>query len=468
MNKLCFILFCLGAFTIKAQQIPMYNHDFINPFSMNPAYAGYQEDMKAYIVRNTRNSTFNGGSVNNYLTVDGGIFNGKFGLGLAAFYQTHGLLKQSGGSISYAYHLKINENQRLSFGVSAGVLDNKIDVDGFNVQDYNDPYLTGLRQDKVVFNASAGLVYKLKGFRLGISVPQLIGSKVKYASSNSIGYYQMARHYMANATYEFVLSKQHQITLSPFATARYLPGAKFQYDGTLMLDFKKFGWIAAGYRSDYAVQFNAGVRIARSLSVGYSYELLIGSMKKYSTGMHHEVLIGYTLNLDKFRNKIKTLEDENLAKQNSLDSTNAENRVQIAKNKALMDSLDRLKEQNKFLNDRLADIENNARRDTVDASDFKKSDGYKIVELDDSDSPDGYYVVTGVFKFKNNAESHKENCLEKGFSKTYIVKNQKNKYYYVVILHSKDKDQAINVLMEYRAHAEKAKTWILDYTQIQK
>ncbi len=465
MSRWAFIGLIVWTFTINAQQIPLYNHDFVNPYALNPAYAGYQPDMKAFLIRNSRNSEYNGGSINNYLTVDGGLVNGKFGFGLSVFYQTHGLLKQSGGNASYAYHLKIKDQHRLSFGLSLGVLDNKIDVNGVNVMDVNDPYLLGLRQDKLIFNSSVGLVYQFKKTRIGISVPQVIGNKVKYANSNSAGYYQLARHYMLNATHEFLVHEKMNMTLSPFATFRYMPGAILQYEGMMKLDIQKLGWLAVGYKSDYAVQFNIGFRVLKSLQIGYSYELVVGSMKRYQTGVNHEFMLGYSFGgNEKERKRIEELEKEQLSLENQLKKKLAEqkelekqNELALQKNKQLEDSLKNLQ---------VYKATKPADKDTLPNDYFRNGAGYQMVDLYDFDSPSGYYVVTGVFSKRENADQQVNRCVEKGFEKTFLVVNKKNHYYYVVILLTQEKQESIDVLMNYRNLGGNSKSWILDYYQV--
>jgi len=70
-------------------------------------------------------------------------------------------------------------------------------------------------------------------------------------------------------------------------------------------------------------------------------------------------------------------------------------------------------------------------------------------------------VISGVFSSKPNAESTRQKNLA-NYPDTYLVINQKNGYYYVVILYTTD--EALG-RAEYKKYVRETgnKTWILKY-----
>lgn len=293
MSKLLVFYIALFSCGISwSQQVPLNNHALQNPFVYNPAFTGFSQDVELFLMRNQRFGSFSGPSVNNYLTVDGAIMNNKAGIGFQIAHQTQGLQQQISSSLSYAYGIQFKRSQTLRFGVSAGILDNRVDKDAINVLQYDDPYIMTMRQNVSTFDMSAGLLYQFKDLKVGLAVPQLLGNKVTFDKENSRGYYRLARHFMLSSEYTFHLKDKFNLT--PNLMARFVPGAPLQYDATLLADYKKMIWASATYKSQYALQFNAGVNLAKRFKLGYSYEYIIGDIKKYSSGIHHEIMLGFS------------------------------------------------------------------------------------------------------------------------------------------------------------------------------
>lgn len=477
---------------VLGQQVPFYNHYFLNPFVYNPAFTGYSDNVRASLVRNSRNGSFDGGAINNYLTVDAAFSEWNSGLGLMLVGQTHGIQQQFGGNLSYAYFLRINQDHRIRFGVQAGFMDNQIDESEINVEDQDDPYLQNLRKNKLAFNGMAGLAYEWKQLRVGFSIPQILGNKVTFGQDGSRGSYLLQRHYMASAAYSFELTSNGKWLLTPYFLTRFAPGLPYQFDGLLRVEHKDWGWLSAGYKSDYAVEFNAGVRLFKSLEIGYSYELVIGSLNAYHSGMNHEFLLGYTFGKGGDSKRLAELEAKN--RQLANDKQEAEDRLRamleekqrerdqfvkdsLAMEQAMRDSLLAQEARNRELEARNKELEaQNARlkqenekpvekpvvQNDEDDTQITKAKGYYFVELDQSESPNGYYVITGVFSNRSNADTQKQLCLDNGFNETRLVINKNTGLYYIVILLTPEKAKALETNRNYLKNVNK-KTWVLNY-----
>jgi len=485
MNKaLVFTSMLLSVLSAGAQQIPFYNHNVINPFVYNPAMAGYSGDVNTYFVRNQRYTAFNGGSINNYLTVEGAFMQDKAGIGLSVLHQKQGMQQQLGAGLTYAYKIRLSENQDLRFGITAGMLDNRLDVSSINVMQEGDPYLLGLRPNTTSFDMNAGLVYRFKDLKIGAAVPQVLGNKVTYSKDQSRGYYQLARHIMGSAEYDFHFLSDGALILKPQALVRYIPGAPFQYDLTAHLEHNRFGWISATYKSEYAVQFNVGVHIKKQLHVGFSYEYLIASLKNYSSGMNHELLVGYTFK-DRGRDVVHTVHVHDTVRIETVDRTQTDELLRRNKEleELLKKSLEEKKQamQEKDNSDSLRQAQErelaNRPKETItpvavqpqpsvqpstQPSQLEYAKGYRFVELDgQTNSPDGVYVISGVFSSKANAEATRVKNLPT-YPEAYLVINQKNSYYYVVLLYTLDETLG---RAEYKKYIRNTgnKAWILKY-----
>lgn len=481
MNKVL-LASVMGMFILQgiAQQVPFYNHNIINPYIFNPAMAGASGDVNAFLVRNQRFNSFVGPSINNYLTIDGSFKSeGNSGFGLQVSHQSHGIQQQFASAITYSYKAQFNKASDLRFGLNAGLLDNRIDLNAINVQQTDDPYLLSMRPNVTSFDMSAGLSFRWKAMRIGFAVPQLIGNKVTYDKKESArGYYRLARHLMLTAEYDIPLGGE--LILKPYGLVRYVPGAPLQYDVTAHLDHGKIGWISVGYKSDYSIQGNIGFRIMEQFKIGYSYEYLIGSMKNYSTGAHNELMIGFVFR-PKRKDIVKTVEKEVEKIVEVEKVVEVEKIVEVEKvvevEKLIED--EETKKQNEELKKRIEELEKLLAEKQVipppadtlpkkadpepdpERQEIPVASGYHFVELDFSDAPDGLYVISGVFASKKNAL----NVLAKtkqNFDDCHLVINKNNGYYYVVVLYTLDQDAAEKAVKKHKRTID-TEAWILNY-----
>lgn len=468
--------------SLFGQQVPLNNHYMLNSFVFNPADAGAEKNVNAYLIRNQRFGSFNSSTVNNYLTVDGSFMKDKGGLGFQLAHQTHGIQQQISSSLSYSYSIQLVKDHFLRLGISAGLLDNRINKEAINVLQNDDPYLLSMRSNVSTFDLSAGVSYYYKNLKIGIAVPQVIGNKAGIDKSNSRGYYRLSRHFMGMAQMNFKLGEKFNTT--PNVLVRYVPGAPLQYDGTLQFDYMKKIWLSGTYKSNYAIQINLGVQVAKQFKIGYSYEYIIGSINKYSTAVHHEMLIGFTFP-SKHETKIVEVKADPAPHDDSKEKELQDqlNKL-LAEKKRLEDEVEKAKQDSEELAIKVEKAENETKELELKVQEHKEekqpivqkedpienkediplAKGYNFIELDLVDSPDGFYVITGVYSSLDNANKVLES-LRGEYPETYLVINQRNNYYYVVIEYSLNQEKAKSTYNKYKQATNKD-IWILNYKKI--
>ncbi|PIZ06315.1 MAG: hypothetical protein COY57_02650, partial [Flavobacteriales bacterium CG_4_10_14_0_8_um_filter_32_5] len=152
----------------------------MNDFLINPAIAGV-------------NNYFEGKSGHRYqwegitdaprtytLSVNGPTKNEKMGLGGYLFTDVVGPTRRTGFNLAYSYHVKLNDNLKLAFGLSAGLLQFTIDGSKITLRDEGDAIITNGVQSVLIPDAGFGTYLYHKKFYLGFSAPQLLNSKVKF------------------------------------------------------------------------------------------------------------------------------------------------------------------------------------------------------------------------------------------------------------------------------------------------
>jgi type IX secretion system PorP/SprF family membrane protein len=432
--------------------------------------AGYSGDMNAYVVRNQRYMGYGTGASNNMLTLEGDFIIPNSGFGMILNHNSIGLIDQVSANLTYSYHLKINEDHDLRLGVSGGYLDNRINTSAIDVSQLDDPFLVGLRPNVGSYDFNFGASYSFKNnTRIGLSVPQLIGNKVKYSKEDSRGYYALARHFMLSAEHDFRFFADDNIVIKPQVLTRYIPGAPIQYDVTAHLGYKNIGWFSATYKSDYAVQFNLGFHIKEDFHVGYSYEYIVGSFRNYYTGFNHEFLLGYTFKSGKSKKVEVMIPDPEVVKENErlADELKVKEREIEKKDSLFEEEVEKRVEEE--LRKRLAEIEKENKEKEVDndpitedeQKDLREAHGKQFEETDGTASPSGYYVVIGVYSSMENA-STKINRHKSLFPDSYVVINNENTYYYVIIKYTNQRNEAFDALTKYRNETGES-VWILRY-----
>jgi type IX secretion system PorP/SprF family membrane protein len=267
----------------------------------NPAYTSYGDATNAMLLHRSQWSDFKGAPQLTLFTLDGNfnLLNKKVSLGLGLINDRTGINSRTGGDLYYSYKLKLKEDMNLLFGASLGIIDQTIDFSKAILETTTDPTLFSDAQHKATIDANAGFAFIWKKLEVGAAIPNIIGNQIKYTNNTNVrAYYTEARHYMASAKYHCFIAKEKGISIAPQALIRFVPNTPFQFDGTVNIDWKSKLWIGTTYKSGYAMTANAGFCLDQQLSVGYSYDFIIGNLGNYA-GTSQEIMIDFKLGKNK-------------------------------------------------------------------------------------------------------------------------------------------------------------------------
>ena len=446
---------------VNAQQTPLSSQYYANQFVTNPSLTGAKETTNAFLTHRTQWVGIEGAPQTSFFTVDGALMQGKVGVGLVMFSDVTGILNRSGFNANYAYKIQINGDNSLRFGISTGVLNNKIDFTKAVVLDNSDPLLSSQEQVRTSVNADLGLTYIWKKLEVGIAVPQALGNTVNFQNNLDLGgVYNISRHYYGSLKYTFDVSRTKGITAYPLMMVRSVQGAPLQYDVNAVLDWNDYGWLGFTYHSDYAVAFSAGVRY-KGLSIGYAHNIGTNAIKSY-TGRTSEFLLGYTFEnkktdlseMNTLREEIAQLKENDSIQDSLLLDLNIladSNKIEIEKLKLLLDDmtndslaqseleaeLDRLKDKEDSTQLAIKMAENGISMKKGSASDFS-SEG--------NETAAGYYVIIGAFGNHDNAVAFTKDAKGIGYTTAEIIQNKNNKIYEIVVFKTQDKQEAIGKL----------------------
>ncbi|MBI1315833.1 type IX secretion system membrane protein PorP/SprF [bacterium] len=454
MKRFLTLALVLTTVVSQAQQIPLYSNAFFTPFVYNPAQSGSKGVTEAALIHRRQWADVQGSPETSALTLNGAMNKQKFGYSLYGYSDRTDVFQQLGIYGAYAYHVQLSEKNYLSFGLGAGYLNRTIDLQAVRVVDPNDPVLLLTPSSRGVFDLNAGVNLRISGLQIGVAVPQLLNNKIKYSENyNGDVFFQLIRHYVVNASYDLEVQGDRMV-LTPYVLLRSAENVPIQFDGGAMFNMKKYGYVGAQYRSDYAVTASLGVYLTDELSVGYSHDF---STSDYSTalGTSNEFMLRYSFGSnarnERLENEIKKLKANDKAQMDQMeervDERLEEFKDQLKKEQAAAAAANPpVVAPNPNNAGGTGNQDNNAGNTNVNPvvpvqpnanpnNNATANGGYPAENLATSVEPGskGFYVVAGVFSSEANARRQLDNVTGQGLQARFF-RDPVNGFYYVYVL----------------------------------
>lgn len=284
MKKLSVIIFLFVSAVGFSQQIPQYSQWAQHQFAMNPAHAGIKKCIDLHTVFRGQWLGLEGAPYSGFVT--GSIplrskrkkyLSARHGTGVKFEADRIGQLSTNRFNLAYAGHFNFSEDNRLSLGVYAGVVQ-------FG---FNHSTATTITPDPAVMqeanilrpDAHFGAWWNGKNYYIGLMVNQLISSKWE------IGYDSRFRfHFALNGGYRFILNDN--IGLVPAAILRIPVVGPINADINLNVDIKNTFNLGVGFRTQDALIFMAGFKINQQFSLQYSFDYTISGLSRVSNNTH--------------------------------------------------------------------------------------------------------------------------------------------------------------------------------------
>lgn len=290
MKILLFMLvLALATTTAIAQQDPLYAQYLNNYFVLNPAYAGFTNNLNGTVSYREQWTGFEGSpstfNANGHIS----LFGNRMGAGLMFLSDKIGSTSTNEFYGSYSYRIHLDENNMLSFGLQAGMINFKTNNDEITVLNPEDPMFAGdISESKL--NIGSGIIFSGDRFLLGFSVPRMLKAKTETGISSTL----YAQHYYAMGACLFELNDH--IKFKPSVLAKLVAGAKpsFDINAAIILHEKYTAGLLTRNFSTHGLFLQALIK--NSLMIGYVMEMPT-SKSVGSTFSTHEVTIGLRMNV---------------------------------------------------------------------------------------------------------------------------------------------------------------------------
>jgi type IX secretion system PorP/SprF family membrane protein len=285
--------FALSSF---AQNEVMVSQYMFNGLFINPAYSGSHKFWEATALHRSQWVGLEGAPTSQLLEIDGPLSNNKIGLGAIIMHDDIGDTEQFEFSANASYHLDLDadQNNRLSFGIRAGVSSFTARLDQTDIVDENDPvFLNGALKNQMIPKFGIGAYYYNSTTYAGISIPTLFAAddKLQFQDVTSgTDDVHFENHVFVTGGKFFKVSES--LGLKPNVLVKYHPAAPVEVDLNVNALLNEIIWFGVSYRTGDAIIGMLEVMPSSRLRIGYAYDFTLTDIANYSSGSH-EVMLGY-------------------------------------------------------------------------------------------------------------------------------------------------------------------------------
>jgi type IX secretion system PorP/SprF family membrane protein len=302
------IFLIFGNINIFSQEYFIYQNYYLNPSIINPAVAGTENYPTAdlsvrkqwvgipdapntYLLAvNFRIGRYDFYDPKKFINKGPLKFTDRIGLGVSIFKDINGPLSYTGGILSYSYHVNVNADSKLSFGMSAIFNYYSLNSSILKPDQSNDPYLLNENDNGFSTNFNFGIYFYNEVYFIGFSADQILPG---IQNANDQNMEQPSLYLMGG--YKF-LKNSRNLILEPSLTLKKLANSNFYVDIHTKLYILKSHWIAVSYSTDNRINFRFGLLIYKRLYAGYNYEYTLTDIGSYNYGSH-EIHLGINLGL---------------------------------------------------------------------------------------------------------------------------------------------------------------------------
>lgn len=304
---LLIIVALLLAVRMDAQDLPIYSQYLFNKYLINPAVAGSDGYTSINLTTRQQWTGYMGAPQTYSLSMQGrllkqkylikdNIFSkkifkphteGKVGLGGTVYSDINGLVRRTGFSTSYAYHIWLQGGTQLSFGLAFTGYHYKIDQRQIQFEDPDEPWLnTDFRKGIFVPDFNFGAFLLNRKFAIGFSAQELMEGFIR-AGSQAYRDLKIQRTYYLFGNYDF--EPDNKTLIQPSLLIKMSEQLRPQADIGLTWSYDNRIWLGGTFRTGSAIIANVGVRRDR-LFFGYSFDFTLQKIQMSTYGSHEFIM----------------------------------------------------------------------------------------------------------------------------------------------------------------------------------
>ncbi|RFZ94860.1 type IX secretion system membrane protein PorP/SprF [Mucilaginibacter conchicola] len=323
LKKLIVLLvMALAAVNCEAQYTTKFNQYLFNQLYINPAYAGYKNDLSVSSIYRSQWTGIDGAPKTIALAADGMFDNKNVGIGLTLQSDRVGAQNFTAVYGNYAYKIKLSDfnDSKISFGLGFGLIQSGINGSKLVPGQENDNVVPVGDQSNILPDARFGFLYSNEHLFFGASVDNLLANFFYKANGNFLSTFIPKPNEYLTAGALLVINED--MKFKPSILLRDGPENPTNIDfntAVILKDRIGFGFT---YRTDVNLynkaithrdfqRSNAMVAytsfsINGNISIGYAFDYSLSKIDNASYGSH-QLSIGFHLQ------RASNLNDSNLS-----------------------------------------------------------------------------------------------------------------------------------------------------------
>ncbi len=293
MKSLLTLLFMLIA-SLKGlgQDISNFTQFFINPYTLNPSYAGVEGQTALFLGYRKQWTSIEGAPAIGNFSVHTPLTK-KLNLGFNATSDKRGITQLSAAMVTMGYTATIDNNTAVRFGLSAGYGYNSVDLSNVGNSIASDPALAKLLSQSSFLIGNVGVSFHQKTFHAGVSMPNIFQSIYLSKDAFSITALDPFQSVVIHASNRFYFNRDQNV-FEPYLIYRLNGPLPSQFEVAAVLHLRHLVWVGASYKQQFGISGLFGFKLQKQLAVGFSYSIK-NSGENQIPSPSYEIQLGYLL-----------------------------------------------------------------------------------------------------------------------------------------------------------------------------
>lgn len=255
---------------------------YFSPLTINPAYAGTYEGITFTSLYSSQFVGFDGAPKTLLLSGHGTFLNSKTGLGMDIIQDQIGAMQETNVTGDYSYQLQLNDNWKLAFGIKAGFRKFVVDYSLLTIDNPQEFLNSSNLNSNLNPIFGSGLYLHSKKIYLGIGIPNLIKNTFQNSYKNPLSTQGINTYVTAGTIFKI----NENFDLKPQLLVRFSAGNPTSYLLSLLGNLNDKAYFGINNEVNTSLGMFTGLKIQKSLMLGYSYDHLANRFSNYSNGSH--------------------------------------------------------------------------------------------------------------------------------------------------------------------------------------
>ncbi len=289
---------------VHGQQTAQFSNFLGNAFYYNPALAGGQSSLVFKSGHRSQWGNIEGAPTTTFASLSTRLFqpkkiNAENSLGFGGYFQNDliGPYKRSSLNFAFAYKLLLHRNVSVAFGLFTGLQQFGFDATKLNLNQSNDPLISGSGKLFLFPDFSVGTYLECKNWYVGLSAKQMFNGNWSNLIGSASSIDQVHYHMMFGQRFE-----NEKIAFSPNILIKKTKGAVPAFDANINVELNSNFSTGISWRNTNSIVCLFNVKLLDMFSLYYSYDLTTSKLR-FSGANTHEIMIGFKSNAEKVSKK---------------------------------------------------------------------------------------------------------------------------------------------------------------------